>query len=80
MDPLSEKLEQNLVWTASQAESLVGENPVVLPVGVTDSVLRDVAGSGRIAGVGRRQGIEVVEARQERWLSYVAMPGIAGAA
>jgi hypothetical protein len=36
------------------------ENPVVIPVDVGDAVPGDVLGGGGVAGIGRRQRIQVV--------------------
>ncbi len=71
---LGEEVQQNLVRPVGELEPWIVENPVVVPVEVGDTVPDDVLSCGRVARIGRRQRVQVVELPQGAGLAQAPPP------
>ena len=71
---LGQEVQQHLVGPVGELEPRIVENPVVVPVEVGDAVPDDVLRGGRVAGIGRRQRVQVVELPEEAGLAQAPPP------
>ena len=71
---LGQEVQQHLVGPVGELEPRIVENPVVVPVEVGDAVPGDVLCGCRVAGIGRRQRVQVVELPEEAGLAQAPPP------